>query len=99
MVWQHPLGDWGELPGGYDFTGADQAHLLGSRAKGGERVNFGYGILKDKRYSDSSGSESQLTLTNEWKQYAIELAGKDLTCIKSGFLCTVPGQGESGLLP
>ena len=26
-----------------------------------------------------------MELTTEWKQYAIDLTGKDLSCIKSGF--------------
>ena len=31
IVWQDPDNDWGTLPGGYDLTGAQGPHVLGSR--------------------------------------------------------------------
>ena len=33
-------------------------------------------------------------LTTEWKQYAIDLIGKDLSCIKSGFGWSSQGAGK-----
>ena len=93
VVWQDPLGDWGDLPGGYDLTGATKLTFWARGAKGGEKVKFGFGVLRDKKYNDSSGSESLVTLTADWKQFAIDLKGKDLSCIKTGFLWTVEAQG------
>jgi hypothetical protein len=35
-----------------------------------------------------------VTLTREWKEYTIDLRGKDLTRIKSGFGSSLAGQGR-----
>ena len=55
-------------------------------------MKFGFGVIKGKKYNDSSSAETAFTLTNDWKQYSIDLAGKDLSCIKSGFDCVVTGE-------
>ena len=94
VVWQDPPGDWGDLPGGYDFTGATKLTFWARGAAGGEKVMVGVGLLKEKKYDDSAVAEIPVTLTTDWKQYTIDLAGKDLTCIKSGFRWTVAGQGK-----
>ena len=48
----------------------------------------------DKKFSDSAlGESTDIKLTKEWKEYAIDLEGKDLTRIKSGFAWTLRGQG------
>ncbi len=94
VVWQDPQGDWGELPGGYDLTGATKMTFWARGAAGGEKVIIGYGLLKDKKYSDSAGDSTTVTLTPDWKQYTIGLNGKDLSCIKTGLQWTVAGQGK-----
>ena len=40
------------------------------------------------------GETGEVKLTKEWKEYTVELAGKDLTRIKTGFVWTLPGQGS-----
>ena len=94
VIWQDPPGDWGDLPGGYDLSGASKLTIWARGANGGEKVIFGFGILKGKKYNDSAGGETPVTLTNDWKQFTIDLTGKDLSCIKSGFHWTVAGQGK-----
>ena len=94
VVWQDPQGDWGDLPGGYDLTGATKLTFWVRGANGGEKVTIGFGLLKDKKYSDSAGGETVVTLTTDWKQFTIDLKGKDLSCIKTGFQWTVAGQGK-----
>jgi hypothetical protein len=48
----------------------------------------------DKKFPDSAtGSVGPIKLTKEWLEYSIDLAGKDLTRIKTGFLWTLDGQG------
>ena len=47
------------------------------------------GILgPDKKYYDSDRAELNVTLTKDWKQYSIDLSGKDLSCIMTGFVWT-----------
>lgn len=94
VVWQDPVNDWGDQPGGWNLTGAKKLKFWARGDKGGETVSFKFGVLGlDKKYSDSAtGAINDIKLTKEWKAYAIDLEGKDLTRIKSGFVWTLRGQ-------
>jgi hypothetical protein len=96
IVWQYPANDWGEQPGGWNLTGARKLTFWARGESGGETVTFKFGILgADKKYPDSAGDElDDVKLTADWKEYDIDLAGKDLTRIKTGFVWTVTGQGR-----
>jgi hypothetical protein len=95
IVWQDQAGDWGELPGGWNLTGAKKLKFWARGGKGGEIVTFKYGVLgSDKKYSDSSSGElDDVRLSKDWKEYSIDLDGKDLTRIKTGFVWSLSGQG------
>lgn len=97
VVWQSPANDWGEQPGGLDLTGAKKLIFWARGAKGNEVASFSYGTLGKghHKYYDSSKAEMKdVALTKEWKQFTIDLDGKDLSCIKSGFCWVVGGKGE-----
>ncbi|NNF07522.1 MAG: hypothetical protein HKN21_12240, partial [Candidatus Eisenbacteria bacterium] len=96
VVWQHPPNDWGDLPGGYNLTGAKKLTFWARGKDGGEFVDFAVGILgSDKPYPDTAkASKKGVKLKQEWKKYTIKLDGKDLTQIKSGFIWTLGGQGR-----
>jgi hypothetical protein len=95
VVWQDPPNDWGTRPGGYDLSSATRLAFWARGARGGERVTFGYGLIGiDKRFHDSALDRLEITLGREWQKYVIDLAGRDLSCIKSGFLWTVQAQAE-----
>ena len=95
VVWQDPANDWGDQPGGWNLTGAKKLKFWARGEKGGESVTFKFGVLgADKKVSDTATGESGVVkLTKEWQAYTIELEGKDLTRIKTGFVWTLPGQG------
>ncbi len=95
IVWQDPPSDWGNLPGGYNLTGAKTLSLWARGAKGGEVVSFELGILaKDKPFADTGKArKGDVRLTTEWQKVSLDLTGQDLTRIKSGFVVTVAGQG------
>jgi len=62
---------------------------------GGEIVEFKMGILRNKEFSDSaSATTGKVKLTAGWQRYDIPLQGKDLKCIKTGFVWTVGGRDE-----
>ena len=90
IVWQNPRNNWGSLPGGYNLSGAKSLTFWARGASGGEHLNFGYGMVgKDKQYPDSSTATLRgITLGKDWQQYSINLAGRDLSCIISGFFWT-----------
>lgn len=95
VAWQSPANDWGDLPGGFDLTGAKRLTFWARGARGGERVKFGFGLLgPEKKYGDSAKGEIEIALSPEWKQYSIGLGRKALQRIKTGFVWTLAGQGR-----
>jgi hypothetical protein len=99
VVWQDPAEDWGDKVGGWNLSGAKQLTFWARGEKGGEEVNFEFGLLgRDKPHRDSSsGSLSGIKLTTDWKQYRLDLTGKDLSCIKTGFCWTVKAQNNPAM--
>lgn len=95
VVWQDPANDWGDQPGGWNLTGAKKLKFWARGEKGGETVTFKFGVLgSDKKYPDSASGETEaIKLTKEWKEYSIDLEGKDLTKVKTGFVWSLAGQG------
>jgi len=95
VIWQNPTNDWGDKPGGYNLTGATAITFWARGESGGEKVKFVFGVIKpEKRYFDTANAELEIELTNEWARYSIDLTGKNLTRIKTGFGWTVAGQGK-----
>ncbi len=97
VVWQSPADDWGDKPGGWDLSGAKKLTFWARGEKGGEEVNFSFGLLgADKKFPDSDkGETGKVKLTKEWQQHSIALAGKDLSQIKTGFCWVAAGKGQS----
>lgn len=95
-MWQSPANDSGDKPGGKNLMGASKLTFWARGEKGREAVSFLCGIIKsDKPFSDSvQTSLDKVTLTKEWKQYAIDLKVKDLTRVKTGFGWTLGASGE-----
>jgi len=88
VFWLDPANNWGDLKGGINLTGATKLVFMARGEKGGEVVTFkmggvGYG---GKPHPDSDDASSgPLTLTKDWKEYSIDLTGKDLSHIIGGF--------------
>jgi hypothetical protein len=97
VVWQDPANDWGNSPGGWNLAGAQKLVFWARGDKGGEVVScFRFGLFgKDKKFYDTAtGRVEAVQLTSDWKQYSIDVSGKDLSRIKTGFACIVVGQGK-----
>ena len=96
VAWQHPANDWGDQPGGFDLTGAKKLTFWARGKEGGEKVDFGVGLLgSDKKYPDSAKAELKgVKLKQEWKRYSIDLDDQDLTRIKTPFVWTMGGRGR-----
>lgn len=96
VVWQDPVNDWGDLPGGANLTGASRLTFWARGEKGGEKATFICGLIKsDKPYHDTALTQlPDVILTAGWKQYTIDLKGRDLTRIKTGFAWTLAAAGE-----
>jgi len=87
IYWQNPPNNWGQAKdAGFDLSGATKLTFWARGEKGGERIEefkMG-GISGDYPDSDVAGI-GPVVLTAEWKQYTIDLAGKDLSYIIGGF--------------
>lgn len=96
VLWQSPANDWGDRAGGWNLTGARRLAFRCRGAKGGEVVSFQVGgIGKDKEFHDTTLAKLEdVRLTAEWQEYRINLAGQDLSRIKTGFGWVVRGQGS-----
>ena len=87
IFWQHPANNWGQAKdAGFDLSRASKLTFWARGEKGGERIEefkMG-GISGDYPDSDVAGI-GPVALESEWKQYTIDLAGKDLSYIIGGF--------------
>jgi hypothetical protein len=88
VYWLDPANNWGDVKGGFNLTGAHKL-VFGARGeKGGEVVTFKMGGagMGGHPYPDSdSASSDPIVLTKDWKEYSIDLTGKDLSHIIGGF--------------
>jgi hypothetical protein len=95
IAWQDPPNDWGDKDGGHNLTGATKLTFWARGQAGGEKVDFYFGAIKPpKPFYDTDTGKISTTLTTDWKQYTIDLTGKNLTRIKIGFGWSLAGQGH-----
>lgn len=88
IYWQNPADNWGNRKGGYNLTGATKLVFWAKGELGGERIEeFKIGGLGvNQIYPDSdTASIGPVILSNEWKEYTIDVRGKDLSYISGGF--------------
>ncbi len=86
VYWQSPANNWGDRKGGFDLTGAKKLVLWVRGEKGGERIEeFKLGGLTGLYPDSDIAGIGPIMLTQEWKQYEIDLSGKDLSYISGGF--------------
>jgi hypothetical protein len=86
VYWQDPANNWGNLKGGYDLTGASKLTFWARGEKGGETISeFKVGGIRGEISDSASVSIGPITLTPEWKEYAIDLKNEDLSLVIGGF--------------
>ncbi len=86
IYWQNPANNWGSKKSGFDLNGAKELTFWARGVKGGEIISefkIG-GITGEFSDSDSAGIGPAM-LTTDWKEYKIDLEGKDLSHIIGGF--------------
>jgi len=86
IYWQNPPNNWGGVDGGFDLSKATKLTFWARGEKGGERIEefkIG-GIMGEFSDSDTAGI-GPVVLEKDWKQYTIDLKGKDLSYMLGGF--------------
>jgi len=86
IYWQQPANNWGNVSGGYDLSHYKKLTFWARGAHGGEKIaEFKVGGITGDVGDTDSASIGPVTLTQDWKQYTIDLSGKSLVHIIGGF--------------
>lgn len=86
IYWLNPENNWGSIDAGFDLSKATEVTFWARGEKGGERIEeFKIGGISGEYPDSDMAIVGPVVLTKEWKQYTIDLAGKDLTSIIGGF--------------
>ena len=86
IFWQNPANNWGTVDGGFDLSKAAKLTFWARGAKGGERIEeFKVGGIMGEFSDSDSAVIGPVILDKEWKQYTIDLKGKDMSYIIGGF--------------
>ena len=86
IYWLNPANNWGNRKGGYNLKGAKKLVFWAKGTVGGEQIESFImgGITGD--YPDSDMAMlGPVILSTTWREYSIDLQGKDLSYISNGF--------------
>jgi len=86
IYWLNPANNWGQRKGGFNLTGAKQFTFWARGENGGEQIQeFSIGGISGNYPDTDTAVIGPVILSNEWRQYSIDLRGKDLSYISGGF--------------
>lgn len=86
IYWQHPANNWGTVDAGFDLSKAATVTFWARGLNGGERIEeFKAGGITGEFSDSDSAVIGPVILDKEWRQYTIDLRGKDLSYLISGF--------------
>lgn len=97
VYWLNPADNWGQHKGGYNLDGAQRLVFQARGAEGQERIEEfkmgGIGLTAD--YPDSDYANiGPVILTTDWREYVIDLRGKNLSYIAGGFAWAASAVGN-----
>lgn len=86
VYWLNPANNWGKQKGGFNLQGAQKLTFWAKGEKGGERIEeFKVGGIGGDFPDSDSAVMGPVILTNQWRQYTLDLRGKDLSYMSGGF--------------
>jgi len=90
VYWQNPASNWGDIDGGFNLSNFTKLTFWARGEKGDEVISFKMGGIRGTQFADTALVElPYVALTQEWKQYVIDLQGEDLSRIMGGFCWVV----------
>lgn len=96
IFWLNPANNWGSKKGGFNLEGATRVTFWARGKNGGERIEeFNIGGITGNYPDSDSAMIGPVILTNEWREYSIDLRGKDLSYISGGFSWTTNAKVNS----
>jgi hypothetical protein len=88
VYWQYPANNWGDKKGGMNLEGFKTLKFKARGEKGGEVIDkfmIG-GITGQTEEGDSDeASTDMIELTKDWKEYTIDLTGRNFSYVIGGF--------------
>ena len=89
IYWLNPANNWGKRKGGFNLTGARKLTFWARGEKGGEQIQeFTVGGISGDYPDSDMAVIGPVILGTQWRQYTIDLRGKDLSYISGGFAWT-----------
>ena len=89
IYWLNPANNWGTRKGGFNLTGAQKLTFWAKGERGGEQIQeFTVGGIAGNYPDSDIAVLGVVRLVPEWRQYTIDLRGKDLSYISGGFAWT-----------
>lgn len=89
VYWLNPANNWGSRKGGFNLTGAQKMTFWAKGEKGGEQIQeFTVGGVSGDFPDTDTAMIGPVILGTQWRQYTIDLRGKDLSNIGGGFAWT-----------
>ncbi len=86
IYWLNPPNNWGRRKGGFNLTGANKLTFWAKGRSGNEQIQeFTVGGIEGDYPDTDKVVLGPIILTDQWKQYTIDLRGKDLSYISGGF--------------
>jgi hypothetical protein len=86
IYWLNPANNWGRRKGGFDLTGAQKLTFWAKGEKGGEQIQeFTVGGISGNYPDSDMAVMGPVILSEEWREYVVDLRGKDLSYISGGF--------------
>lgn len=86
IYWLNPPNNWGSKKGGFNLTGASKLTFWAKGEVGGEVIQeVTIGGISGNYPDTDTAVIGPVILSNEWRQYTIDLRGKDLSYISGGF--------------
>ncbi|MBP9853377.1 MAG: hypothetical protein KBD53_00750 [Candidatus Omnitrophica bacterium] len=89
IYWLNPANNWGRRKGGYNLTGATKMTFWAKGELGGEQIQeFTIGGIEGDFPDTDKIVIGPVILSDKWREYSIDLQGKDLSYISGGFAWT-----------
>ena len=89
VYWLNPANNWGRRKGGFNLTGAKKLTFWAKGSMGGEQIQeFTIGGIEGDYPDTDKIIIGPVILSSEWKQYTIDLTGRDVSFISGGFAWT-----------
>ncbi len=96
-AWQNPALNWGDVPGGYNFTNAAKVTFWARGEKGGERAEFMAGMEQPQNAVSRDSlraTTGSVKLRNQWKKYSIPLQKYDRGRLITAFLVRIEAEKD-----